>query len=379
MRLTEHEGKALLRRHGIAVPHGSLIHATDPVPIWQGRGVAKAQVLEGGRGKRGLVRLFEEGGIEAAVAGVRSAGATHVPLLIEEALPIAQEFYLSLRIDGTGQGIGLLASATGGVEIEAAAPPIALTFQAQDPHAGATILAALGSGFPAGVAPRIARLVLRLAAVLVAEDLELLEINPLALLPDGRLVAADAKCLRDEAAGFRHDPAETAVSTALEEALRTPLERRAAEAGFSLVELPAGRVALISAGAGLGMMLVDLLADAGAPAACFMDNAQGGPAETTVQRLALAFEIAARPEVGAILFCTTLASRPLKGRIQALAAALRAAPPPKPLVVCIAAGHAALAGYSMVEAEATLREVGVTALFGEPLAAVAEAARLALA
>ncbi len=373
MRLTEYEGKALLARHGIPVPHGTLAGATDPAPDWPGAGVAKAQVLEGGRGKRGLVRVFAEGGCAAAVASVRAAGGT--TLLVEEALPIQREFYLSLRVDGTAQAIALLASAEGGVEIEQSAAPIAAAFSLADPHAGATILAALRAGFPTDLALRVSRLTLRLARMLVAEDLELLEINPLALLPDGRLVAADAKIIRDDCAAGRH--AAMPLAASLEAASLTALERRAAASGFSFVELPGGSVALVSAGAGLGMMLVDLLADAGAPAACFMDNAQGGPAETAAERLALAYDLAARPEVKAILFCTVLASRPLKGRIDALAEALRLAPPPKPLIVAIAAGHTALAGYSMAEAEARLRVAGVTALFDDPVAAVAAAARIA--
>lgn len=375
MRLTEHEGKALLRRHGIAVPHGSLIGATDAVPDWPGPGVAKAQVLDGGRGKRGLVRVFEAGGCAAAMAAVRAAGGAAIR--IEDALPIQAEIYLSMRVDGTAQAIALLASPAGGVDVEAAAPPIAIGFRAGDPHATAALLAALRPAFPVDLAVRIARLARRLAAVMRAEDLELLEINPLALLPDGRLVAADARMIRDDTAGYRHDPAETAASAALETAARTPLERRAAAMGFAFVELAGGTVAMVSAGAGLGMLLVDLLADAGAPAACFMDNAQGGPAETAAERLAIAFDLAARPQVRAILFCTVLASRPLRGRVEALAEALRLAPPPKPLVVAIAAGHAALAGYSMAEAAARLASVGVVALYDDPVAAVAAVARLA--
>ncbi|WP_431284718.1 ATP-grasp domain-containing protein [Humitalea sp. 24SJ18S-53] len=377
MRLTEHEGKALLRRHGIAVPHGSLISATDPAPDWPGTGVAKAQVLEGGRGKRGLVRVFGAGDCADAVAAVRASGAGHVPLLIEEALPIQREIYLSLRVDGTAQTIALLASAEGGVEIEQGPPPLAIGFSTRDPHAASVILAGLRQGFPTDLAVKIARLVRRLATVMIAEDLELLEINPLALLPDGRLVAADARIMRDDAAGLRHDAADTATSVVLEAAARTPLEQRAAAMGFSFVELAGGSVALVSAGAGLGMMLVDLLADAGAPAACFMDNAHGGPAETSAERLAIAYELAARPEVRAILFCTVLASRPLRGRVDALAEALRLSPPPKPLVVAIAAGHTALAGYSMAEAAARLAAVGVVALHDDPVAAVAAVARLA--
>jgi succinyl-CoA synthetase beta subunit len=226
------------------------------------------------------------------------------------------------------------------------------------------LFAALRPGFPPDLAARLARLGLRLARILRAEDLELLEINPLGVLPDGRLIACDAKAVRDDAALFRHAAPE--LSATLEDAALTPLERRARDQGFQLVELPGGTVAMITAGAGLGMLMLDLLADAGCPAACFMDNANGGPAETMPERLAAAFEIALRPEVKAVMFFTTLASRGLKARVDALAAALRANPPTKPFLAGIAAGHAALRGYALEQARADLAAVGVTALHDNP-------------
>ena len=119
------------------------------------------------------------------------------------------------------------------------------------------------------------------------EDLELLEINPLVLTPDGRFVACDAKIVRDDSAAFRHDPEEFPVSRALAERAMTPLERSARELGFQLVEID-GDVALVTAGAGLGMMMMDLLADHGLTAACFMDNLRGAPDETMAERLRIA-------------------------------------------------------------------------------------------
>jgi succinyl-CoA synthetase beta subunit len=209
-----------------------------------------------------------------------------------------------------------------------------------------------------------------------AEDLELLEINPLAVLSNGRLVCCDAKLVQDDSAAFRHDV--PALSAALEEAALTPLERKARDEGFQLVELPGGTVAMVTAGAGLGMLMLDLLADAGCPAACFMDNVQGGPQDSTPERLEAAYAIAQRPEVRAVMFYTTLASRPLKARVDALADAIRKSPPPKPLFVGIAAGHAALRGYSLDQARAELAAVGVAALHDNPhdlVRAVAEGLR----
>jgi succinyl-CoA synthetase beta subunit len=369
VRLTEWDGKAALRRHGIAPPDAALMTDATP-PRGFERAMVKAQVLEGGRGKRGLVRRAE-GDVAATAGAIRVAlGDPAAPLMLERPVEIAREIFLALRVDGTAQAIEVLASPAGGIEVESGAPPLRWHILPESPLAPGDSLRALRPAFAPDLAARLARLVLRLARVMVAEDLEALEINPLALTSDGALVPCDAKAVRDEAAAFRHDPAHAALSAALEAAALTPLERRARDDGYSLVELPHGRVAMVTAGAGLGMMMLDLLGDAGCPAACFMDNLQGGPAETAPARFAAAFEIAARPEVEAVLFYTTLASRPLRSRVEALAAALRERPSPKPLFVGIAAAGAALAGYSMEQAQADLAAAGVTALEADPGALV---------
>jgi len=374
VRLAEHDGKGVLRRHGIATPRGTLLTGA---PAADAQGILKAQVLEGGRGKRGLVRRSMAGEAPGIAAAIRAAlGDAAAPLLLEDAVTMAREVYLALRIDGTAQRIELLCSPEGGIEVEHAARLLRCGIDPDAPGALEAAYAMLREGFPPDLAARLARLALRLARILRAEDLELLEINPLGVLPDGRLVACDAKAVRDDSAGFRH--AAPALSAALEDAALTPLERRARAQGFQLVELPGGTVAMITAGAGLGMLMLDLLADAGCPAACFMDNANGGPAETMPDRLAAAFEIAARPEVKAVMFFTTLASRGLKARVDALAAALRDRPPTKPFLAGIAAGHAALRGYPLDQARADLAAVGVAALHDDPhdlVRAVAAAVR----
>jgi succinyl-CoA synthetase beta subunit len=362
VRLAEHDGKRLLHRHGVAIPRGTLLHAA---PAKDAEGILKAQVLEGGRGKRELVRRVTAAEVPAAAAAIRAAlGDPAAPLLLEAAVPMAREVYLALRIDGTAQSIELLCAPEGGVEVEQAGMLLRGPLEPEAPGALEDAFAILRPGFPPDLAARLARLAVRLARVMRAEDLDLLEINPLAVTPEGKLIACDAKAVRDDSALFRH--ASPALSAALEAATLTLLEQRGRDQGFQLVELEGGTVAMITAGAGLGMLMLDLLADAGCPAACFMDNANGGPAETMPERLALAFEIAARPEVKAVMFFTTLASRGLKARVEALAAALRANPPTKPFFAGIAAGHAALRGYSMEQARATLAEVGVAALHDNP-------------
>ena len=372
MRLTEADGKALLRRHGIAVPRGVVLAAGDPAPALDGdRVVVKAQVLEGGRGKRGLVRVVPPGALAEARAAIAAiAGA--VPVLVEDAVAIERELYLALRVDGTRQTQEVLFSAEGGVGIEQSGTLRRIAVDAEAPDAAEHIHAAIRDDVPPQLAARVGRLAARLARIARDEDLALLEINPLAVTKGG-LLACDAKLVRDDVAFFRHDAEATATSAALEEAALTPLERRARAQGFALVEMP-GDIALVSAGAGLGMFLMDLLADAGLRAACFMDNIHGGPADTTEARLAASFEIAARPEVKGILFYTTLASRPLSDRIDGLLAFLSRHPAPKPLFVGFAAAPSATRGFDVEAATQRLRDAGIAELHDDPLTLVRAAA-----
>ena len=379
MRLAEIDGKALLRRHGLAVPRGVLLRAGEEAPgdatQWPGH-LVKAQVLEGGRGKRGLVRRLGDLA-ELAETRRRIAAALNdadAPLLLEEAVAIAREIYLAVRIDGTRQGLELLIAGEGGEDVETTTALLRIPLDAATAVTADMLYPDLATLFARDVAGRLARYAARLPEIAKREDLELLEINPLVLTPDGRFIACDAKIIRDDSAAFRHDPDEFPLSRALAERALTPLERAARELGFHLVEME-GDVALVTSGAGLGMMMMDLLADHGLEAACFMDNLRGAPDETMAERLRIARAIAQRPQVKAIVFQTVLASRSLAERIDALLAWLAAEPLPKPLFVGIAAGHAAARKLSAEAAVAKLGAAGIAA-FTDPIVmvrAVAEA------
>jgi len=378
MRLAEYDGKALLRRHGIAVPRGALVHAgespPDAVADWPGF-VLKAQLLEGGRGKRGLVRIFDklDGFRDARRLILPALEDANIPLLLEEAMPIAREIFIAVRIDGSAQRLELLVAPEGGENVETTAKLARIPIAPDAPTTPEKIFAALGKLFPSDLAARLARYAARLPDIARQEDLELLEINPLALTKDGRLIACDAKIVRDAAADFRHDPDEFAISRTLAERAMTKLEREAQAFGFQLVETD-GDVVLVTSGAGLGMMMMDLIGDHGMRAASFMDNLRGAPDETMTERLKIARALAARPNIKAIIFQTTLASRSLAERIEALTAWLAAEPLPKPLFVGIAAGHAAARKMSAEQAVERLRAVGVSA-FTDPVALVKAAAK----
>jgi succinyl-CoA synthetase beta subunit len=151
------------------------------------------------------------------------------------------------------------------------------------------------------------------------------------------------------------------------------LERAARDLGFQLVETD-GDVVLVSSGAGLAMMMMDLLADHGLKTASFMDNLRGAPDETMIERLKIARMLAARPKIKAIVFQTVIASRSLAERVDALIACIKAEPLPKPLFVGLAAGHAATRKMSTEEAIQKLRALGVAA-FTDPVALVKAAAQ----
>jgi succinyl-CoA synthetase beta subunit len=379
MRLAEYDGKALLRRHGLALPRGVLLHAGEPPPRdvadWPGY-LLKAQLLEGGRGKRGLVRRFDTltGLSEARRLILATLDDADTPLLLEEAVPITREIFVAVRIDGSAQRLELLIAPEGGENVEGSGKLARIPLAADQPATPDRVYPALAKLFPADLAARLSRYVVRLPEIARQEDLELLEINPLAVTADGSLIACDAKIVRDDSAAFRHDTREFAISRGLAERALTKLEREARDLGFQLVETD-GDVALVTSGAGLGMMMMDLIADHGLRAASFMDNLRGAPDETMTERLAIARTLAKRPNIKAIIFQTTLASRSLAERIEALIAWLEAEPLPKPLFVGIAAGHAATRKMTAEQAVERLQALGVSA-FTDPVELVKAAAKV---
>jgi succinyl-CoA synthetase beta subunit len=255
IRLLEHEGKSLLARNGMRVPRGALFPALPPTA---GQLVVKAQVLAGGRGKAGGIK-FAGNSADAQAAAQKLLGATLgaakvTAVYIEERLTIAGEYYLCAMVDRDLGMPVILASREGGVEIETVAADKILK-RPVDPLLGLRpfmleeIVRFLDP--PEAARASLREAISSLYAALVNEDAELLEINPLALLEDNTIVAADAKCVLDEDAAYRHAARRHSFDG-------TPFEIAARKLGTIGIELD-GNIAAIMNGAGMTMATLDQL------------------------------------------------------------------------------------------------------------------------
>ena len=309
MDLYEYQGKQLFKQFGIPVSEGRL--ATSPEEARRaaealgGQVVVKAQVLTGGRGKAGGIKLAE-GPDEAeaharAILGLDIRGHVVRKLWIEQASEIAKEYYLSVTFDRGEKKPLFMLTTQGGVDIEEVAEksPEALARLHVDPLAGFQPFQARWLCFTAGITDpgeqkQVIALIGKLFEAFVASDAMLCEVNPLIVTPEGEVRALDSKFTVDDNALYRHlDVAEMRDLDAY------PAEERAArEKGVTYVKLD-GEVGILGNGAGLVMSTLDVVAQAGGRAANFCDLGGGGDAEGVVDALGV---ITADPQVESILF-----------------------------------------------------------------------------
>jgi succinyl-CoA synthetase beta subunit len=307
--LYEYQGKELSRRFGIPVSDGRL--ATTPAEARAaaeelgGQVVVKAQVLTGGRGKAGGIKLADDPADAEQkaeeVLGLDINGHVVRKLWIESASDIASEYYLSVTFDrGTKRALFMFTT-EGGVEIEevAAEKPQALARLYVDPLEGFQPYQARRLIYGAGVEDeseqkQIAAIVERLYRCFVETDAMLCEINPLIVTPDGEVRALDSKFTVDDNALYKHaDVAEMRDPEAY-----PPEERAAREKGVTYVKLD-GDVGILGNGAGLVMSTLDVIALVGGRPANFCDLGGGGDAQGVVDALEV---ITADPQVRSILF-----------------------------------------------------------------------------
>ena len=297
MDLYEYQGKELFRRVGIPVSDGRLAttpgEARQAAEVLGGPVVVKAQVLTGGRGKAGGIKLAanaheaEERAKE--ILGLDIRGHVVRKLWIESASDIAKEYYLSLTFDRGAKRLLYMFTTQGGVDIEQVAEesPEALVRLHVSPLEGFHPWQARSLVYGAGVTDpseqkQIAAIVGKLHEAFVTNDAMLCEINPLIVTPDGVVKALDSKFTVDDNALYRHP--EIAEMRDLDAA--DPLEALAREKGVTYVKLD-GEVGVLGNGAGLSMSTVDVVTFAGGRPANFCDLGGGGDAQGVVDALSV--------------------------------------------------------------------------------------------
>ena len=304
MDIHEYQAKAILAEYGLPIAQGGLAYSPEQAAyrtreIGGDKWVVKAQVHSGGRGKAGGVKICadEHEVWEAAdeMLGKRLVTQQTGPkgkmisrLYVEEATSITAEFYLSLVLDRCSERIMIVASAAGGMDIEEVAKnnPQAIVNISVEPAVGIQKFQAREIAFALGLeAKQVNQAVTVIEACYRAfRDLDatMVEINPLVVTEDGRLVALDAKMAFDDNALFRRQQ----ISELRDKSQEDPLEMKAADRGLSYVGLD-GNIGCIINGAGLAMATMDMIKDAGGEPANFLDIGGGASPE----RVAKAFNL----------------------------------------------------------------------------------------
>ncbi len=308
MDLYEYQGKQLFTRFGIPVSDGMVAdtpqEAREVAERLAAQVTVKAQVLVGGRGKAGGIKLAatpaEAEAHAAAILGMDIRGHTVRRLWIERSSDIEREYYFSVTFDRGAKRPLLMLTTAGGIEIEqvAAETPEKLARLHVDPLTGFQPFHArrlcYGAGIPAAEIRQAADIMTRAYRAFVETDAMLVEINPLIVTPEGELRALDSKYTVDDNALFKHpDIAAMRDLDALDEQ-----ERMARERGVTYVKLD-GTVGILGNGAGLVMSTLDVVAGAGGTPANFLDVGGGAQADEIVTALEVLLSDA---KVRAVLF-----------------------------------------------------------------------------
>jgi succinyl-CoA synthetase beta subunit len=381
MKIHEYQAKELLSQWGISVPRGEMANtperAEQITSEMGGTAVVKAQVHAGGRGKAGGVKVVtspeEALSFSTGILGTRlithQTGAEGAPVnavLVEEALSVDQELYLGVLVDASSHGMVVIASAMGGMDIEEVSSQnpekvfkvtvdITSGFQ---PYQGRKL--AYSMGLPNGLIRPFTDMLQKLCHLFTAKDLSMVEINPLGITSDGRLLALDAKLTIEDDALFRHKELQLLADPDQED----PLEVAAQRSDISYVRLD-GDVGCMVNGAGLAMATMDIVLSSGAAPANFLDVGGGA----SQQKVAEAFKILLQdPKVervlvnifGGILRCDVAA--------QGILDASREIGLKVPVVT-------RMVGTNMEEGRRILRESGLNITLAETLAEAADRLR----
>ena len=315
MNLHEYQAKTLFRAYGVDTPRGQLAHSPDEAVaaaealggnVW----VVKAQVHAGGRGKAGGVKVAKSldevrqyaSQMIGSTLKTKQTGDVGLPIhkvLIEEGLDIVKELYLSVVVDRASKRVSIIASAEGGMDIEEVAEksPEKIHSIGISPAAGYFPYIGRRLGFAMGLDKKqvgqLATLLQGLYTLFIEKDLSMVEINPLIITGDGKLLALDAKIGTDDNALYRHkDLAEMRDPTQEDER-----ENKAQELELNYVALD-GNIGCMVNGAGLAMATMDIVKLHGGEPANFLDVGGGATAERVKEAFKL---ILTSPEVKSIL------------------------------------------------------------------------------
>src|SRR6059058_602521 len=308
MDLLEYQGKQLFKAHAVPVPDGrpaaSVEEAVEAAEALGYPVVIKAQVLIGGRGKAGGIKLAKDRA-EAeehanAILGMDIRGLTVHELYVEKASDIAEEYYAAILLDRTAKKPVAMLSRMGGMDVEEIAEkdPNAIVRLHIDALEGFQDFHGRRLAFDSKIASDVVRpvgaLLSKLYETFVEEDALLVEVNPLLVTGDREVVALDAKVTIDGNSVFRHPDTAAFRDVGAED----PQERMAKERGLTFVKLD-GDIGILGNGAGLVMSTLDVVAQAGGQPANFLDAGGGSKAEAITQAVEV---ILSDPKVKAVLF-----------------------------------------------------------------------------
>jgi len=353
MDIHEYQAKEILSRFGVAVPPGGLAYSPEQAAyrardIGGSKWIVKAQIHSGGRGKAGGVKLCtSEHQVEEAADGLfgkrlvtqqtGAQGKTVYRVYVEGAVTIKREIYLGLVLDRKSERVMVVASSAGGMEIEEIAErePKSIIRSVVEPAVGMPAFQAREIAFGLGLDPALIQQAVTtiLGCYKAFEELDatMVEINPLAVTEDNRLVALDAKISFDDNALFRLPH----IAELRDKSQEDPRETRANDRGLSYVGLD-GSIGCIVNGAGLAMATMDMIKAAGGEPANFLDIGGGA----TPERVAKAFRLVTSDEnVRAILVNIFAGINRCDWMAEGIVMALQKNPLNMPVVVRLAGTH----------------------------------------
>ena len=285
MRLIEYQGKELFDQYGIRIPRAYLANTIEEAQQAASKlgypFMLKSQLTVGGRGKAGAIlkcnsekelksKFYEL--LNKEVKGEQPRG-----ILLEEMVGITKELYLSLFLNRSKRGYSLFASADGGIEIDNVDNKVITDIRLNGLTMQTAEDVAHKLGLKGSMIVSFIDFITKLSRLMEEKEAELAEINPVAILGDGSLMALDAKVIIDDNATFRHPELKKYEYT-------SELEAQAQKSGFSLVELN-GNIAIIGNGAGLVMSTLDMVSDAGGKPGSFLDFGGRATTETIYEAL----------------------------------------------------------------------------------------------